>query len=39
VTVLAATLEGINETDFLSSEFVELPGGQKRTLLAEEDEE
>jgi hypothetical protein len=39
LTVLAATLEGINEADFFASEFVELPGGQKRKLLTDADEE
>jgi hypothetical protein len=39
LTVLAATIEGINEVDFFASEFVELPGGVKRKLLlkAEDD--
>jgi len=39
LTVLAATLEGINETDFFASEFVELPGGvSRKLLLAAEDD-
>ena len=39
LTVLAAPLEDIKETDLFASEFVELPGGQKRKLLSEADEE
>jgi hypothetical protein len=39
LTVLAATLEGINEVDFFASDFVELPGGAKRKLLLDAQEE
>jgi protein involved in plasmid replication-relaxation len=39
LTVLAATIEGINEMDFFASEFTELPGGVKRKLLLEPDED
>ncbi len=39
LTVLAATLEGINSADFFASEFVELPGGvSRKLLLAAEDD-
>jgi hypothetical protein len=39
LTVLAASIEGINETGFFASEFMKLPGGEKRKLLSEADEE
>jgi hypothetical protein len=39
LSVLAGTLEGINEADFFAFEFVELPGGGKRKLLVEADED
>jgi Replication-relaxation len=39
LTVLAASIEGIDKVDFFASEFVELPGGVKRKLLLEPDED